>query len=54
LKLGRDSIDLYRRGAAPQLLQAKALAREAFEIREPLQRVARDEELALENGVERQ
>ena len=44
----RYSVDLHRRGAAPQLPQAKVLAREALEIREPLQRVARDEELALE------
>lgn len=46
--LGRDSVELHRRGAAPQLPQAKVLAREALEIREPLQRIARDEELALE------
>ena len=46
--LGRDCVDLHRRGAASQLLQAKVLAREALEIRQALQRIARDEELALE------
>jgi hypothetical protein len=39
---------MHRRGTAPQSLRAEVLAREALEIREPLQRVTRDEELALE------
>ena len=46
--LGRYCVNLHRRGAAPQLLQAKVFEREALKIRELLQRVAGDEELALE------
>ena len=46
--LDRDRVDLYRGGAATQVLEAQVLEREAIEILEPFQRVARDEEPALE------
>ena len=46
--LGRDRVDVHRRGAAAQSLRAEVVEREASEIRKPLHCVARDEELALE------